>query len=348
MEASVKDGIERCMSIREAEDKYNISKSAIARSVVKVYMDNSNVKEFSYKPQFDVKRVFSLTEENDLVEYSKRAAYLHYGLTSNQTRILAYEYAKSNHNNVAQWKENKMTGISWLRMFPYRHPELSLQKPEVTSLAQATAFNKTTPYQIWNADESGCSSSHSPKILAAKGTKQIVSMTSGECGSNVTIIAAVSAAGNSVPPMFVFPRVHLKEYMLKGASPGSVGAANPSGWSNEEIFVQFINHFIMHSLGPKSCYHKALNDWMSSPGNAGKPVTIYHVCEIVVRSSEASFTRNITGGSRVAVIVTLDEDIFEDAGFLPSFVTDCPPHQENEGYTAIDGINSMQKDTSNQ
>ena len=36
----------------------------------------------------------------------------------------------------------------------------------------------------------------------------------------------------------------LRVYMLNGAPPGSVGAANKSGWSNEIIFMQFLEHFI--------------------------------------------------------------------------------------------------------
>lgn len=34
--------------------------------------------------------------------------------------------------------------------------------------------------------------------------------------------------------------------MLNGAPPGTVGAANPSGWSNEKIFLQYMRHFIIH------------------------------------------------------------------------------------------------------
>ena len=364
MEAAVRDVIERQLSLRGAADKYKISKSAIARSVHKARTDSLNT-EFTYKTNFDVKRVFSNEEENDLVQYLKQAAYLHYGLTTYQTRKLAYDYAQSNQKVVPQWEENKIAGDSWLRMFRLRHPELSLRKPEATSLARSTAFNRNTvgsfftnyksvlnrgnfqQQHVWNADESGCSTVHvPPKILAARGAKQVGSMTSGERGENVTIICAVNALGNSIPPLFVFPRVHLKQHMLKGAPPGSIGAANPSGWSNEAIFFQFIEHFIKHAkptreepqilifdnheshisvniinkakenglvlltlpphsshrmqpldrsvFGPfKAYYHKEMYDWMNTPGNAGKPVTIYDVCQIVGKAYESAFTPKI-------------------------------------------------------
>ena len=57
-------------------------------------------------------------------------------------------------------------------------------------------------------------------------------MTIAERGNNVTMIAAINATGNSIPP-----------YMLNGAHPGSVKAANKSGWSNEVIFLQFLEYF---------------------------------------------------------------------------------------------------------
>lgn len=39
------------------------------------------------------------------------------------------------------------------------------------------------------------------KVIAAAGEKQVGSVTSGERGNNVTIIACINALGNSVPPI---------------------------------------------------------------------------------------------------------------------------------------------------
>lgn len=209
------------------------------------------------------------------------------------------------------------------------------------------------PQHIWNTDETGLTTVHiPPKVLAQKGSKQVGRMTSGERGQNVKMIAAINAIGNIIPPLFVLPRVHLKSHMLKGAPPGSVGAANPSGWSTKDIFVQFLEHFIKHAkpsieerhllildnhethisincvqkvkvtvvtlltiprhtshklqpldrtvYGPfKLYYNCAMNEWMSTPGNAGKPVTIYDVCELAGKAYEAAFNpKNITSGFR--------------------------------------------------
>ncbi|EFX70829.1 hypothetical protein DAPPUDRAFT_60856, partial [Daphnia pulex] len=103
------------------------------------------------------------------------------------------------------------------------------------------------PSRWFNADESGFTTVHAPDgIIARKGRKQIGSITSGERGTLVTVCLAVSATGTSIPPYFVFPRVHFKEYFLNGAPLGSVGSANKSGWMSDKDFVLFMKHFIQN------------------------------------------------------------------------------------------------------
>ena len=52
-----------------------------------------------------------------------------------------------------------------------------------------------------------------------------------------TAICAMSAAGTYVPPMFIFPRKNLKERLMAGSPPGSVGAVSDSGWTNYDFFM---------------------------------------------------------------------------------------------------------------
>lgn len=77
-------------------------------------------------------------------------------------------------------------------------------------------------------EESCLSTVHlSTRILAPKGQKQVGSITSGERVQNITLISARNAMGHTVPPLFIFPRLHFKDYILKGAPNGIVGMANP-------------------------------------------------------------------------------------------------------------------------
>jgi hypothetical protein len=117
---------------------------------------------------------------------------------------------------------------------PQKYGEhISLRKPESTSLARSTSFNKLNvqqllnnvkavheklgpfpPHRIYNVDETGLSTVHvPPKILASKGIEQLGSMISGERGQNVTLISAINVVGNHLPPMLIFPRVHYKEFI---------------------------------------------------------------------------------------------------------------------------------------
>jgi len=82
------------------------------------------------------------------------------------------------------------------------------------------------------------------KIVAAKGTKQVGAMTSAQRGSLVTLAVAVSAVGHMLPPHLIFPRVNYCDHFVRGGPAGCTGAATPSSWMNEEIFLKFMHHFV--------------------------------------------------------------------------------------------------------
>ena len=67
-----------------------------------------------------------------------------------------------------------------------------------------------------------------------------------KCSQLVTLCCAISASGNHIPPMFVFPRVHYKYHFIKKAPTGTIGRAHLSGWTTSEIFPEFLKHFVFH------------------------------------------------------------------------------------------------------
>lgn len=103
---------------------------------------------------------------------------------------------------------------------------------------------------IWNLDETGCLTvTNPPKVLATRGSKQVGQVTSVERGNLVTMLGFINASGGTIPPVFIFPRVHFKEIMLKEGPSVAKGISNPSGWMTEEGFLD-VNYF----------HRKKLND----------------------------------------------------------------------------------------
>jgi hypothetical protein len=54
----------------------------------------------------------------------------------------------------------------------------------------------------------------------------------------------VSAVGNTVPPFFIYPRVHFRAHVLNDATTSSHGDANPTGWMKAEHLLRFVKHFV--------------------------------------------------------------------------------------------------------
>ena len=262
MKAAVDKVILEGKSIRIASDESGIKKATLHRYVQKV---NKGTIE-RYEPHYNVHSVFTKEQENNISEYLVKAAAMCYGLTPMRCRMLAYQYAMAIGIDCPQsWSANKAAGPDWFAAFLKRHPHLSLRRPEATSLSRATSFNrhnvgffftnlddvmkryKFSAADIYNLDETGCKTVQDMakvKVIAPKQEKQVGKVTSAERGTLLSLLCCVNACGNSIPPLFVFPRVHFKEHMLHGAPPGSVGVAHPSGWMTGENFVVFLHHFI--------------------------------------------------------------------------------------------------------
>ncbi|XP_065642819.1 uncharacterized protein LOC136074429 [Hydra vulgaris] len=182
----------------------------------------------AFKPNYNNRQVFTAEDEKSLSSYLLIASKMNYGLSTRSTQLLACEFAlKNNKICPSSWIKNKIAGIDWLQGFMKRQPELSLRTPEVTSFARSTAFNKHTVREffqnlktvrnIYNVDETGLTTVQKPvKVLAGRGSKQVGRITSAERGT------------------------------LEGP-PGCVGFANPSGWMNSEIFIEWIKHFVKYS-----------------------------------------------------------------------------------------------------
>ena len=257
---AVKEVLEHGQSVRSASKAYGISKSYLADICTSARNQEG---EYRHQPNIGNKRIFSLEQESKLADYLKTCSKMCHGLTTVQVRELAFQYAKANNVATDVWIQQEKATKEWLRGFLKRNSTLSVRKPENTSLSRATSFNPHNvamfydnleavlqkynfePHRIWNLDETGCSTvTNPPKVIAVRGLKQVGQISSAERGNLVTMVGFLNAAGGTVPPVFVFPRVHFKDVMLKGGPIGSLGITNPSGWITEEGFLAALNHFI--------------------------------------------------------------------------------------------------------
>ena len=80
--------------------------------------------------------------EDELVYYTKYMQKMLFGLSYDSLRKLAYDVAQANGLTVPFDDDKSKAGKDWLYGFLSRHPDLSLRKPELTTLSRATGFNK--------------------------------------------------------------------------------------------------------------------------------------------------------------------------------------------------------------
>lgn len=219
------------------------------------------------------RKVFSDQQEQELTEYVLTCSRMNHGLTTVDLRKLAFNFAKANNITYpGAWNTHQSAGRDWLQSYMKRQKNLSIRKPEATSLGRATSFNRHTvqeffsnlklvmekhqfhPSNIYNMDETALTTVHvPPKVIAGKNVKQVSQVTSAERGVLVTCICCVSASGNSIPPAYVWPRKtdrNMSGYM-KGTTSGSLGLFHDSGWMTEQNFDLWMEHFITHTKPSK-------------------------------------------------------------------------------------------------
>lgn len=245
---------ENICSIRKAAKLYNVPYATLQDRLKNRYPTE--------KIKLGRKSVFSQEQEIELRNYILKLANSYYGLTPKKIRQIAYDFAVSNNIKHNFSCETKMCGKEWLYGFLRRNTQISLRRPEATSLNRVLAFNRADvnlfydnleqvmtkyqfrPHRIFNVDETGISGVHKPsRILAQKGRKQVGAITSGERGQTTTVVSCMSASGLYVPPLFIFKRERMKEGLDKNGPIGSIYRCSSSGWITEDLFLEWLHHF---------------------------------------------------------------------------------------------------------
>lgn len=102
------------------------------------------------------------------------------------------------------------------------------------------------PANIWNIYESGISLDNTlPKVVSRCGHQPLGVASSRS--STTTLVAAVSALGQTLPPYIIYKGQRLRKELISNEIEGSKFNTSPNGWVTSKIFKDFLlNHFLVH------------------------------------------------------------------------------------------------------
>lgn len=243
--------------IREVGRAFNIPESTLRK---KILQNESKIYRLGRKSLF-VSEV-----ETELKQYILTLGKLFYGLTPKNLRHLAFKFAEANNIKHRFNNDTQLAGKDWLYGFLNRNPEIRLRQPEGTSLNRIAAFNmeetnlfysnleavlKKKTFEanrIFNMDETGVTTVQKkcPKVFSQKGAKRVGAATSGERGRTITCVFCMSAAGNYIPPMLIYPRKRMNPTLQKNGPVGALYSCSKNGWINGELYFDWLKHFAKH------------------------------------------------------------------------------------------------------
>lgn len=246
------------MGINLASKTFNIPSRTLRRRVQ--YNDSS-------KKPMGPTGTLGMANESKLVAHIKKLQNRGFAPTRDDLRTMAYEFAVKLKLNHRFNHEKEKAGYDWLNLFLLRHPDLSVRKAEGVSVARAEGMSRKkvlayfqllhvileennlfeSPGSIYNMDETGLQLNNKVGyVIAQKGSKDVSTITSGEKGETITVIACCNAEGIFLPPACVFKGKYKKDEFQDGMPNGSVIYMNQkSAYVNSDIFLLWLkDHFL--------------------------------------------------------------------------------------------------------
>lgn len=121
--------------------KLTLGKAATKYSVPKTTLFEQVRQDLFKEPKKDWRSIFNKNQEDQLEKYILNCYKSFYGITPKSLRNIAFMFAEANKLKHTFNKESQLAGKDWYYSFMSRHPSISLQTPEATSLNKITAFN---------------------------------------------------------------------------------------------------------------------------------------------------------------------------------------------------------------
>ncbi|CAG5035003.1 unnamed protein product [Parnassius apollo] len=243
------------LTLRKAAEIFAVPFTSLQRRVT---LSRGIIKRRGGQPALDE------NAEKKLADRLLHLASRGFGITPKAVRKYAFEFAERQNIKHKFDRNAGMAGQDWFHRFMQRNKKLTIRKPEGLSRARCDGMKKEKvaeffntletvvdnnnlrgkPECVYNVDETGMSlSNRPPNIIAQKGAKDVVSMTSVERGENVTVLACMNAAGQYIPPFVLFKGVRKRDDFLLGMPPGTEVAMTENGWVTEEAFKLWLQHF---------------------------------------------------------------------------------------------------------
>lgn len=66
---------------------------------------------------------------------------------------------------------------------------------------------------------------------------------------------AINAAGNMIPPTFVFPIKNYRGYFIANCPSGYIDSVIEYNWTNSSDLLKFLEHFARHTQPQKDQYY---------------------------------------------------------------------------------------------
>nr|CAI5824539.1 unnamed protein product [Callosobruchus analis] len=263
-EQQLKDAVEAVqngMSLNEASKQFGIPWSTLKRRITNGCLTK---KALGGPP------VLTQECEKKMVKHIIKLQKFGFAPTRSEVRTMAYKLAEKCNQHHKFNREKETAGMDWLHLFLKRNSELSIRKSEGVSQARSKGLNKKIvsdyfslqqniliehnlldkPGNIFNVDESGLQLNNRPGyVLAAKGSKSVPAITSGEKGETISVIACCNGEGMFLPPVCVLKGKNEKaEY--KDGMPSVFGRLFTKAWVQAATTENAISGFRSTGIVP--------------------------------------------------------------------------------------------------
>ncbi|XP_052217931.1 uncharacterized protein LOC127835535 [Dreissena polymorpha] len=244
------------------ENHMPVDRAALAFGVPKQTLRDRVLNKVKIGAKRGKDSLFTLGEEELLVNHIETLTQVGYGLNRAQLNVLAGELAVK----LGRRNSNAKLSNGWYYNFLKRwNHRLKVIKPRALTSTRAAGVTqehidnyycelnavlektnlKSKPHLIYNLDETGIQPEHRPsKVITGVSSSKTQAETSPNTGTT-TIVACVNAAGTAIPPYYVFKGKRINDKFMNNAAAGAAYTMSDSGWVNGEVLMKYFNeHFL--------------------------------------------------------------------------------------------------------